>query len=370
MATQPPSFTSEESIDLRQIIESLLRRWRIIAATLAMSAITGVGFSFLFQPAVYESSGSTRLPVTGLDTGLGLTPGGYLALASSGPVLDSLRAQPGLESSPDQLRRQFRFDLPEDQTISFTASANSAEQSFLLADTWLETYQRELDDLLETQFSQRKAQALQETESLLPQLTSAQEELARYDLEHDQSLWQLKLSAMEARLSQGEQRLQELLAFSIPGQEARLASPQDPAGLESENTAGGGGVPEASETDETSPQSLITIDLLAFKSDPAYIDLSRNLTRSQLSDLEQDLVSTENRLRQLNFSALPIAESRLVSLEKALAAEPEFLGQPGSSVELTPNPVHLTLRQDLADTRIRLDVEQSEAATLFVKVTT
>jgi uncharacterized protein involved in exopolysaccharide biosynthesis len=81
------------------------------------------------------------------------------------------------------------------------------------------------------------------------------------------------------------------------------------------------------------------------------------------------LVNTENRLRELNLSAVPIAESRILSLEKALAAEPEFLGQPGTGFDLIPNPVYFALRQDLAESKIRLDVEQSEAAILSDKVT-
>ncbi|MDA1219322.1 MAG: Wzz/FepE/Etk N-terminal domain-containing protein, partial [Chloroflexi bacterium] len=83
MTSQHSALTSEESVDLRKIIETLLRRWWLIAAVLAISFIVSVGFSVLVQTPVYESSGSAGLPVASSDTQLGLTPSDYLALASS-----------------------------------------------------------------------------------------------------------------------------------------------------------------------------------------------------------------------------------------------------------------------------------------------
>jgi capsular polysaccharide biosynthesis protein len=373
LATRPASFSSEESIDLRRIIESLLRRWRIIAAALLLSAILGFAFSFLVQKATYESSGTARLPVTGPESGLGLTPEGYLALAGSGPIIDSVGEQLGLELTSGQLRQRFRFGLIPDQTIAFTTSAKSAEQSFLLADTWLETYQRELKDLLGAQLDQLKAEAVQQTELLSPQLAGASEELTRYDLANEQHLWELKLAAMQSKLEVAENRLQELMAFSLPETGGALVPPIDLTSLGSTDTPGGGGEPEAGAANETPPQSLIPIDSpvdsLVINSDPRYIEFGSNLIASQLTDLERDLVTTQNRIRQLNLALIPIAESRLISLEQALIAEPELLGQPAAGAEAVPNPVYLALSQDRANTRILLDVERSEAATLSAKVT-
>jgi uncharacterized protein involved in exopolysaccharide biosynthesis len=58
----------------------------------------------------------------------------------------------------------------------------------------------------------------------------------------------------------------------------------------------------------------------------------------------------------------------LVSIEKAIAAEPEYLSQPDSFGYFALNPVYLRLSQDRADTKILLDVEQNEAAALSIKV--
>lgn len=344
MTSQHSALTSEESVDLRKIIETLLRRWWLIAAVLAISFIVSVGFSVLVQTPVYESSGSAGLPVASSDTQLGLTPSDYLALASSSPVMDSVREQIDSDLSPSQLRTRFKFGLLQTQTVTFTASADSAEQSFLLADAWLKAYQRELESLIMVQLDQIKEQTAQEIKFLLPQLTRSEEELERYDLENDQSLLEIKLSTLQSGLADKERRLQELMAFSIPTNEVRLAS------------------------FEAFSEILIPADTLAFKSNPTYIELSQNLTRSQLSALENALVSTEDRLRELKYSSIPNAKSRLVSLEKALATEPAFLGQPGSSVDLTLNPVYVRLSQDLSDTKILLDVERSEAVTLSTAV--
>jgi len=385
VTSQHSALTSEESVDLRKIIETLLRRWWLIAAVLAISFIVSVGFSVLVQTPVYESSGSAGLPVAssdtqlGLtpsdylalassDTQLGLTPSDYLALASSSPVMDSVREQIDSDLSPSQLRTRFKFGLLQTQTVTFTASADSAEQSFLLADAWLKAYQRELESLIMVQLDQIKEQTAQEIKFLLPQLTRSEEELERYDLENDQSLLEIKLSTLQSGLADKERRLQELMAFSIPTNEVRLASLQSVVGLESGGISGGGGSPDAIQPGEAFSEILIPADTLAFKSNPTYIELSQNLTRSQLSALENALVSTEDRLRELKYSSIPNAKSRLVSLEKALATEPAFLGQPGSSVDLTLNPVYVRLSQDLSDTKILLDVERSEAVTLSTAV--
>ena len=84
---------------------------------------------------------------------MGFPPEDYLALASSSPVMELVRERLDSELSSGQLRSQFEFEIDQGQTISFTASANSAELSFLLADTWLKSYQQELESLLKGQFN-------------------------------------------------------------------------------------------------------------------------------------------------------------------------------------------------------------------------
>lgn len=366
MTTQPFPFTPEENVDLRKILDTLLRRWWLIAATVALAAIISVGFSFLFQTTVYESSGSAGLPEAQVDDELGLPPQEYLALASSSPVMDSVREQLDLKLSAGQLRSQFQFSLPQNQTITVTASAELADKAFLLADTWLKSYQRELESLINGQFMQVKAQAVQDADILLAELASAEENLEKYNLENDQSVLESELSTLEARFADTENRLQELMV-STPKNEAILASLQDVLGLESEN-AGGGGAPSDSQSGEASLELSIPADALPFKSSPAYIELSQDVTRSQLSALERDLVGAENQLRELNLSSIPGSNSRLESLEKALATEPPYLSQTGGRAELTPNPVYLSLSQDLSNTKILLDVQKDEATTLSVKI--
>ena len=323
MSTQHSSSTPEESIDLRRIIETLLRRWPIIVAALIISVITSVSYVFLTQPTVYESSGSALLPDNPIDSGMGFPSGAYLALASSSPVMELVRERLDSELSSGQLRSQFEFEMDTGQTISFTASANSAEQSFLLADTWLKSYQQELESLLKGQFNRKKVLSAQEVDSLLTQLTNAEENLAEHDLEYKPSTLQSELSNLKAIQARNASRLLELtLVSSLP-------------------------------TSQT---------------DPGYVPVSENSAQSQLWYLEWELSTTTNRLRELHLSSIPVSKSRLVHLEKAIAEEPEYMSQPDHLGNFTLNPLYLKLNQDLADTKILLNVQLSEAAALFIKV--
>ena len=104
-------------------------------------------------------------------------------------------------------------------------------------------------------------------------------------------------------------------------------------------------------------------------------ELSRGLEEVRLSNLELELVQGENRLRLLARSSIPIAEARLISLEKALEAEPQTfeaarLSNENGVTENAPvlNPVYLQLRQSLADTSIEVDALKREAEALADRV--
>jgi capsular polysaccharide biosynthesis protein len=331
MSTQHSSSTQEESIDLRRIIETLLRRWPIIVAPLIISVITSVGYILLIQPTVYESSGSAMLPVTLVDSGIGLSPEAYLALANSSPVMELVRDRIDLELSSGQLRSQFEFEIDQGQTISFTASANSAELSFLLADTWLKSYQQELESLIKGQFNQMKVPSAQKADSLLSQITNAEENLAENDLEYELISLTSKLSNLEAILVTTENRLRELNLSSIQVSEASLMHLEETIAVE--------------EVSLMHLEETIAVESML----------------SQLSD-------TENRLRELNLFSIQGSKASLVYLEKAIAVEPEYMSQADHLGNFSLNPLYLKLKQDRSDAKMLLNVQQSEAAALSIKV--
>ena len=104
-----------------------------------------------------------------------------------------------------------------------------------------------------------------------------------------------------------------------------------------------------------------------------------SLMEAQLSSMERELVNSEQSLRELTTTSIPIDEARQAFLESALAKEPRTLaGQQGnvsvptgsagagvtSSDVTILNPVYLNLSQDLATTRTRLVANRREAETL------
>jgi len=109
-----------------------------------------------------------------------------------------------------------------------------------------------------------------------------------------------------------------------------------------------------------------------------------SLRQAQLLSMETELVDVQRSLRDLALSSIPTDEARLVSLENALAAEPEILNgsigsvtlpeeNPGAGVTSSDitmlNPVYLQLSQDLAATRTRLATSQKKANTLEGRIT-
>src|SRR5690606_21882031 len=100
-------------------------------------------------------------------------------------------------------------------------------------------------------------------------------------------------------------------------------------------------------------------------------DSSVNLSflEARLARLQEALVEAEARLRDLTQNTIPADEARLEALERALADQPEMLGENGKRVVVPSgdspagvtaadvtmlNPVYLQLNQDLVATRTRL----------------
>ena len=133
---------------------------------------------------------------------------------------------------------------------------------------------------------------------------------------------------------------------------------------------GGGGIPETNSTNVRSQNALIPDGEGLFRADAAYVEMMTRLSRSRLSVLEQDLVSSENKLRELRIVSLPTTESKVASLEEILESESKFLGLALKDGSPIPNPVYLQLRQDLADARLLLSTQRIEEQALSQKIAT
>ena len=186
-----------------------------------------------------------------------------------------------------------------------------------------------------------------------------------------------RFSALEAEISSSEVRQRELTRSLIPAQEDRLASLTSGPSVKL-GAFGGGGSPE--EDGNPAPSSLGSKEqTVSTLTNLAFINLNSRMTRTRLTGLEEELVQSAARLRDLTWSSIPIEEEGLRVLENAIEAEPRVLGvtqgqsggvpaNPSGKETLVPevviNPVYVKLAQDLAETRVRLATSRREAITL------
>jgi capsular polysaccharide biosynthesis protein len=369
VTTQQPSKDWEDGIDLRQWINALIRRWRLVGAIVTAFVLVAIIYSYGFQASVYESSGGATLPSVSSESGIGLTPQGYQEFANSTPVMESVREKLGLDLSAGQLRNYYSFQVNEDNFITVRATADSSEQAFRLASAWLEAYGQQVQAHLQQKVAQRKSDTIENADRILAELASTREQLAEFNLENPANSMESRLVDLETELSQRKQRLREITVDLMPGADARLASLEDSI-AEGTGAYSGRGTPGTSASlnpglSEFAPAEESNIS-------PAHLELTQSLTRSQLAILETELVDSEGRLRELTLTSIPIAETRLTALERVRSTEPKVLFESSDneflSDTLVPNPVYVQLSQDLYMTEVRLETEKKEAELLEKKV--
>ena len=375
VSTLQPSSEWDDSIELGKWIDALVRyKWLILASTM-VAVVAAAIIGYIVQTPTFESTGGATFPSADGAGGLGLTLRGYQEFATSTSVMDAVRQKLGLETSAGQLRARYTFQLEKDeQFITIKASAETADEAFLLARQWIDAYDEEIQAVIREQLTSLKDDAKLTAGRFSPQLTEAEDNLTRFDLENPITTLEARLSALEAELSSSEARQRELTRSLIPVQEATLASLRSGPHWEPGPPLGGGGslvgVPAlVVSADELEPSNETTTN-------PVYLELSQGLIRVRLALLEKELVGSESRLRQLTWSSIPLGEARLVSLQDALDGEAQELSVLPTS-EGTPqgipsngdprdkstmlNPAFRQLRQKLLETRVSWKTDQREA---------
>ena len=349
MTSQTPDRISDDSIDLRKLIGSLLRQWWIILGCVGIFTSGAAIFSFIIQPTVYQSTTGTLIPPPEIGSEFGFTPQVYVEFASSTQILETMRQQLGLQQTVSELRNQLNFELEKETFIAVSATAETAEEAFQIADAWSKSYPPEAIAQIESRYNQSLDQANQTVSTLRPRLIAKEEGLQRFNLEHNTDLMELRLASLEILLTEQGQGRDKTLE-SVGPDEAEVVD------------------------DKFSGRRFIT---------------------SQLTELEDQLVDHERQLRELSNVSIPQGQAKVNSLTKSLASEPEFhemsitsmrqseLGEYGplliakinSLKELIsleqeflsqkwgyapiPNPVYQELRSKLADAQRVLDVQEA-----------
>lgn len=264
----------------------------------------------------------------------------------------------------------------DERFITVTASAETGEEAFQLASRWIEAYDEQLQAKVQEQFTSLRDEATNRVELLTPELTLAEDKLARFDLENPIGAMESLLSSLEEELTFNETQLRGLLGSSqmnyagtfmylediLPGGSGsvggggspgigaaqREGSPYDSKSVASiinqstylelsraqtyledilpggSGSVGGGGSPGIGAVQgEGSPGESESVASTLNRS--SYLELSQALTRARLTALERELVGGETRLRELTSSTIPIDEARLSSLEDVLESEPRVV---------------------------------------------
>ena len=335
MTTQIPSPSWDEEIDLRRWIGTLIRgKWVILALTVFAIAASSI-VNYLLLTPVYATSGTTALPTSSGVKGFGMTPLGYQGFAISNSVMDPLQKQLGLELEETQLLSKYEFELDgSDSLLSATASADTGEKAYLLMDSWLKTYNKEVSVNIQKKFKSSISSRSIEVETLRARLTEANDSLVTFNLDN-------RIENLDARHSVLEQNL-----ISKKEQLATL------------------------DTDNHSPAELSTDTILVDRnlvSEEARLKRSSARIVNRLTELEKHLNISETRLRQLVWSQLSKKEASILALESVLTSEPMSLGETSDGSTI-PNPVYLHFNQALGGARVDLasDTIEKELVTLQV----
>jgi capsular polysaccharide biosynthesis protein len=358
VTTQQNPAPWEDTIDLRQWVNALVRRWWVIAVVAALATVAAVVFTYVIQTPAYTSSGGATLPPGSDTAGIGLKERGYLEFARSTPVMEAVRDNLGLDMSAGELRNYYAFRLENGNFITVTATAASGRQAFEMADAWLQVYNQQVQQLLQQDFAERRNGLAQQADLLSRELSEAEDRLADFQLENPDGHLEAQLSALESDLAQGKERLRQIQARSLPELESRLATLQDSL-LESGGAAGGGGAPSHVPGASSNGLGALVPPSGEMADNPAWFEMSRGLRMAQFSQLERDLLQSDDRLRQLTLSSIPLAGARVAALERAVADAP--LTPDGAAM---PDQLRLRLSQDLADARLELDLLLRESEIL------
>jgi capsular polysaccharide biosynthesis protein len=358
VASQAPESIWGDSIDLRKIIETLLRQWWIILGVVALAVVSAAIFSFIIRPTIYQSTARAIGPPPDIGSEFGFTAQAYVDIASSTQVLEQTLKQLGLQQTIGELRNQLSFELTNENNLAMSAFAETPEEAFQIADAWSKSYPTQFESL----YNRSLDQSNQVATTLKQQLLDKEEELERFNLNSIIPSKELRLAYLLPILAStgADVDIDALFLLETP--------------LQQKSSAHGDGALGGVAPSWDSPFEI-------------YLDMKTRLASSRLIALEAELVDNENKLRDLSFASIPMSKSTVNSLEKLLASEPEFLGLNYASIPMSkstvnslekllasepeflglklsngspiPNPVYLDLRSRLRVAQLLLSTQES-----------
>lgn len=223
MSSESYRTSWEDEIDLRTLLEVILRRKNLIIGLIIVAMGAAALLSFFVLPSVYESQVVVQLrPDGGSDTDLSLDA--LSALALSPVVLDDVRASLPGGASTEQLRRVYEVKLDANARLLYVSGqAGTAAEAYQLVDRWEEAFSASVirhGSSLITARATTAGLALQRRQA---DFDGARERLRSFESEQMLDIMSSRLSLLERDLTDSEARLRTLTQLSIPEDEERLA---------------------------------------------------------------------------------------------------------------------------------------------------
>ena len=324
MASQQPRFLQQDELDLKWMVNVLVRRkWLILAFVGVGIAVAGVT-SLSLTSSTYKSSTVVALTAADGSDGVGMSLSGYAEFATGSQVMSAIEEK----IASDQVANAPALDYsiqPDsgNRRLTITAEAQSAEDASLLARYWRDIFPGQVQDLIVVQVATQKAIAEQAVADLVAELTDDGDALAMFDRDLSLSSVQIHLEVVQEELVNLETQFRTLTQYSILTDEARLVYLESALAEESPTLAG-------SASDGGTASRVIV--------NPVYQQLSQDLTdtrtrlavsRYQADLLEASIPQLQDEIDQLN-KAEALYEPAKAPLERLLAMEARLpdLSQP------------------------------------------
>ncbi len=134
----------EDEIDLRELVEALLRhKWVILGLIVVAVAAAGVYSAFIMTPR-YEATMTVALPAADGREGLGMSVNAYNSFAGSNRVLATMVADGGLDWTPSGAGSRLRRSVNADERLlTVTASASTPGEAHRLLLLWRDAFEKE-----------------------------------------------------------------------------------------------------------------------------------------------------------------------------------------------------------------------------------
>ena len=337
MDSQQPRSPQQDELDLRWMVNVLVRRKLVILAFVGVGiAVAVVTSLFLTPSSTYKSSTVVALAAADGSDGVGMSLQGYTEFATGPQVMSAI----GQKIASDQAANgpALAYDIQTDQgnrRLTVTAEAQSAEDASLLARYWGDIFPGQVQDLIADQFAAQRAMAEQTAEDLVAELADDGGALAVSDRDVLLSSVQIHLRVIQEELVESETQFRTLTRYSITVDEARLGYLESALAEESPTLAG------SASDGNTASEAILNPVYQQLSQDLADTRIRLAVSRYRAGLLEASIPQLQDEIYQLNeaivlYQPAKALLDRLLEMEAGLSDLSQPVVVTGPSKPQTP----------------------------------